>query len=123
MQINKCRCRVSCRPMLLSYIEDLINSPIMQKGGNEYRIYDALIDSWLRREQTKKVAISKEDLYAACIILAVWMQTRLKREITELELDQLVGEISKVKPITRIDMKGRSLLSIRPKIKLHFNVV
>ena len=100
-----------CRPMLLSYIEDLMNSPLMGKGANEYRIYEALVDSWLMREQAKKKDVSRQDIYDACIILAVKMQIDQKREISESELNELIEEIALVKSITRIDMKGRSLLN------------
>jgi formylglycine-generating enzyme required for sulfatase activity len=101
-----------CRPMLLSYIEDLMKSPLIEKGDGEFRIYEALIHNWLRREKIKKKDISRKAIYDACIILAVVMQIRQKREISEAELDKLIGEIAVVKPITEIEMKGRSLLNL-----------
>ncbi len=100
-----------CRPMLLSYIEDLMKSPVMEKGGNEFQIYEALVESWLRREKTKEKDFSKQDIYDACIILATWMQMEKKREISEIELEGLIGEISKVKAVNQIEMKGRALLN------------
>jgi hypothetical protein len=36
-----------CRPMLLAYIEDLMESSFIHKEDNEYRIYDALVQNWL----------------------------------------------------------------------------
>ncbi|WP_157067950.1 formylglycine-generating enzyme family protein, partial [Desulfosarcina cetonica] len=102
-----------CRPMLLSYIDDLMESPRMHDGGgNIYHIYDALVDNWLRRELLKKKDLDHNDLYDACIILATWMQMRQKREVSEDEINRLIETISrKVKTITEIDMKGRSLLN------------
>lgn len=100
-----------CRPMLLSYIEDLMTLTSTAKYTSEYRIFDALLDSWLRREQTKKPDIVVDDLYDACTILAVWMQMWQKRAISEDELDKLIGEISLIKKIKEIEMKGRSLLN------------
>jgi formylglycine-generating enzyme required for sulfatase activity len=97
--------------MLLSYIEDLMTSTSITKGESEYRIFNALLDSWLRREQTKKPDLIIEDLHDACVILAAWMQIRNKRDISEAELDRLIEEIAKVKAIALIDMKGRSLLN------------
>lgn len=100
-----------CRPMLLSYIEDLMTSTSITHGASEYHIFNVLLDSWLRREQIKKTDIVINDLHDSCIILAVWMQSHRKREISVAELDKLIEEIAKVKAITQIDMKGRSLLN------------
>jgi hypothetical protein len=97
------------RPMLLSYIDDLMaieNNGIV-KG--EYSIYNALVDSWLRRELKKNLRI--KDLHDACLILAVWMQSHKKRTISKAVLGKLIEKIAKVKTITRIEMKGRSLLN------------
>ena len=110
-----------CRPMLLSYIEDLMNSPLMEKGGSEFRIYEALVDSWLRREKIKNKDISKKAIYDACVILAVVMQIRQEREISEAELDKLIGQIAIVKPITEVEMKGRSLLNLNSEGDYRFS--
>lgn len=100
-----------CRPMLLSYIEDLMASPLLGKEDSEYRIYDLLIRSWLNREKSKHPDISEENLLDAGIILAVFLYIRGKREISRQDLDKLIAVISKVKPIIGIDLKGRSLLN------------
>jgi formylglycine-generating enzyme required for sulfatase activity len=100
-----------CRPMLLSYIEDLMESPLLDKKSNEYTIYNALVYSWLNRELLVRPQIIIEDLYDACIILAVWMQIRQKREISEGELDKQIGEMALIKRIKGIEIKGRSLLN------------
>ncbi len=100
-----------CRPMLLAYIEDLMASPLIEEGDSEYKIYDALLQSWLNREQLKDENISVENLQYACIILATYMQTKGIRSINGQNLDQLIRSIDRVKPVKRIQLKGRSLLN------------
>lgn len=95
------------RPMLLSYIGDLMKSPLMKKGGNEYDIYEVLVKIWLNREKTKPKEISESDQLDACIILATWMQIRRKREINEKSICQII----KARPVTQLGMQGRSLLN------------
>jgi len=100
-----------CRPMLLAYIEDLMESPLIHHEDNEYRIYDALVQSWLRCEQLKDEQISAKDLLEASLVLATWLQIKKKRNISESELDHLIQKISKVKAVKEIHIKGRSLLN------------
>ena len=100
-----------CRPMLLAYIEDLMASPLLHHEDSEYQIYDALVKSWLNREQLKDKTISVNDLQDASIILATWLQVRKRRSINEAELDELIARIAKVRTIQRIEIKGRSLLN------------
>ena len=100
-----------CRPMLLAYIEELMTSPLIREEDNEYQIYNALLESWLDRDKTKKPDISVKNLRYACIILAVFMQIGKKRDISEDELNGLIRKIAKVRPIREIEMKGRSLLN------------
>jgi len=99
-----------CRPMLLSYIEELTGSPLLAKEDSEYQVYDALIESWLDREKAKH-KISKENLSDASIILATVLQMKGLREISEENLDKLIAEINKVKTVREIELKGRSLLN------------
>ncbi len=110
-----------CRPMLLSYIEDLMNSPELGKHSNEYAIYNALAYSWLNRERLVRRQIIIEDLYDACIYLAVWLQIRQRREISEDELDKQIGEISLLKQIKELEIKGRSLLNRNSKGDYRFS--
>ncbi len=110
-----------CRPMLLSYIENLMKSPLIKEHNNEYRIYDALIQSWLYRDQQKIKEISVENLLDACIILAVYMQVKGKRSIDEEDLNCLIDKIAQVKPVKRIEVKGRSLLNLNSKGEYRFS--
>ncbi len=100
-----------CRPMLLSYIKELKEAPLI--NDSEYKIYDALVKTWLKREKGKPgcANLSEKEILHACIILAVIMQIRKERSVSEEELDAMIAEISEVKPILHLDFKGRSLLN------------
>ncbi len=100
-----------CRPMLLSYIENLMASPLISPQSSEYHVYDALVRSWLAREKEKIPGMSEENLLKACIILATIMQIRGWRSIKEKNLDQLIKQINEVLPIKKIEIKGRSLIN------------
>jgi len=100
-----------CRPMLLSYIENLMTSPLISPQSSEYHVYDALVQSWLAREKEKIPDISEENLFKACVILATIMQIRGWRSIREKDLDQLIGRMKDVLPVKQIDLKGRSLIN------------
>jgi hypothetical protein len=101
-----------CRPMLLSYIEDLMAMPQLKDKDSEYHVYDALVESWLIRQESKPEAkVSAKELLPACIILATIMQIREKRSISEQDLDALIEKIKDVFPVTKIDIKGKSLIN------------
>ncbi|MCP4344501.1 MAG: SUMF1/EgtB/PvdO family nonheme iron enzyme [Desulfobacterales bacterium] len=103
-----------CRPLLLSYIEDLMDSPLIEINSNEYDIYNALVRSWLFREKRKpkNKGISEENLLKACIILATIMRIRQKRRISEKDLVKIINnQIAEVSPIKKLEMKGRSLIN------------
>ncbi|MCK4765551.1 MAG: pentapeptide repeat-containing protein [Candidatus Aminicenantes bacterium] len=99
-----------CRPMLLSFIDDLTESPIIQKKVNEFNIYKSLVDSWLLREE-RKAKIPKNELLEACETLAFEMHKRNVRDIPESDLDQMITGMSDLAKIKKIDIKGRSLLN------------
>lgn len=99
-----------CRPMLLSYIDELMESPSIMDKQSEYKIYKALVDSWLLREEAKS-KVSKNELFRVCEILAKEISIRGVREISEGALDLLISEISELKYVKAIDIKGRSLLN------------
>ena len=102
-----------CRPMLLAYIEDLMASSFIGEKDDEYRIYNALVESWLEREETKGRRIQRRDLLEASIILATHLQVQVRkaRKISEKELDGLIRDTSGLKAIKALDMKGRSLVN------------
>jgi len=101
-----------CRPMLLSHIEDLMAMRQIKGKDSEYHVYDALVKSWLNRQETKPdTKVSAKELLPACIILAAVMQIREKRSISEQDLDALIEKIKDVFPVTKIDIKGKSLIN------------
>jgi uncharacterized protein YjbI with pentapeptide repeats len=98
------------RPLLLTYIDPLMESHSFQDKLSKYNVYRSLIDSWLLREETKTKILSKE-LLKACEILAIEMQKRNLRVISERELDQEIATFSELESVKNIDIKGRSLLN------------
>ena len=104
------------RPMLLSHIEDLIESE--NKVWNEYSIYETLIKGWLMREQRKRLARDKnvsspslDELLRACNLLALYLQKTERREIPQKELYKLIDETPEINQIPKMDIAGRSLLN------------
>jgi uncharacterized protein YjbI with pentapeptide repeats len=102
-----------CRPMLLSYVEDLMASPRVQADSSEYLVYKALIENWLLREEAK-MKVSAKELFRACELLAtesVEFGIQQKRSISERNLDLLVARLPDIGHIKNIEIKGRSLLN------------
>jgi uncharacterized protein YjbI with pentapeptide repeats len=99
------------RPMLLSYIEQLMESPVIGMDQGEYKIYNALVLSWLIREEEKSEK-SRHELLKACEILARQLSVKGAKEISGVELDRLIKEISELETVKSIDIKGRSLLNL-----------
>jgi hypothetical protein len=96
--------------MLLAYIEDLLDSPIIEQDGSEYSLYKALVESWLLREEGK-TRIPSSRLWLACEILAVRMHQIRQTEISEKQLDDEITHVVDLQQIKDIDLKGRSLLN------------
>ncbi len=105
------------RPLLLAHIDDILKSS--ERKWNEYTVYEALLEAWLLREG-KKLAQqniqplpSKDDLWAACTVLALHMQTLGLQEktVTQEQLRSLVGALPAIAHIEHFDFGGRSLLN------------
>ncbi len=105
------------RPMLLAHIDDLLNA------GNQlqdtYKIYTALVNVWLLREQrkfrrihetTKKVPDNKT-LLKVCVRVAAFMQARGERKIEESELNELIFADPDISWLLEFEVGGRSLLN------------
>jgi len=99
-----------CRPMLLSYIDDLIDSPVIDIEGSEYIIYKSLVEAWLIREEAK-TGVSAASLLDACERLALIMYNERITALPEDLLDSHISTFSDLKNIKNIDLKGRSLLN------------
>ena len=105
------------RPLLLAHIDDILKSS--ERVWNEYSVYAALLEAWLLREG-KKLADqgiqplpSKEDLWSACTVLALHMQTLgpTEKTVTQDQLRLLVGALPAIAHIEHFDFGGRSLLN------------
>ena len=106
------------RPLLLVQIEDILNAE-EKTVWNEYNVYQALLDAWLRRE-AKKLAQqdiqplpSKDDLWMACSVLALQLQTLgpQQKSVTQDQLRSLVADLPAIAHIEHFDIGGRSLLN------------
>lgn len=101
-----------CRPILLNCTDDLTSATSTAEGdSSEYRVFNGLFDSWLKRICTNKKEIATRDLHDACIILAVWMQIHKKSQVSRDEIDGLIEKVPVLKTITQMDrMTNGSLL-------------
>lgn len=103
------------RPLLLAHIEDLLESH--QTHWNSYTIYEALVKVWLQREIRKmdrqdiKPIPSERNLWDACRLIAVYLQSVGKRALSESELAQLIAKLPDVAHLKHLDFGGRSLLN------------
>ncbi|MCP4698864.1 MAG: hypothetical protein GY862_18730, partial [Gammaproteobacteria bacterium] len=107
------------RPLLLAHIEDLVDAP--KQDWDAYRIYTALIDVWLYREERKIRKIHKEaggklpnkkDLLKACIKVAEFMQRKGTKTLEEDELQNLItASDDNISYLKDFNMGGRSLLN------------
>lgn len=98
------------RPMLLQYIDDL--RALRPEERTQYRIYETLVDQWLRREGRKEgVAISKKALRTACRAIALDLQRRGEHLLTEAQLNKILKSSDIANLIKTLDVGGRSLLN------------
>lgn len=137
---------LSCRPLLLSHIEDLVDKPtflaekyassipgVVSNRGvwTEFEVYNALVASWLSREAAKLVsnpliqqkALAQEALALerACAHLAVTIQLEDRRTVSSDRISKLCAEVPEVSDIHKIDIKGRSLLNKNSKGEYRFS--
>lgn len=99
------------RPMLLSYIDLLLNS--MVNYTTAYAIYEDLVNEWLNRELRKGVIKNKKPLINACKILAFQMYDNNKsRHIDEHRIWELTKQVDDMKELPYLSLEGRSLLNI-----------
>ncbi|MDJ0838661.1 MAG: SUMF1/EgtB/PvdO family nonheme iron enzyme [Acidobacteriota bacterium] len=96
------------RPMMLAYIEDLMEAPNVT--GSAYQIYNTLIQVWLNREVEKPgVKLDREELEKACLALAHALTLSDRRELSREELARL--EEPAVNKLPSLVIEGRSLLN------------
>ncbi len=103
------------RPLLLTYVDELLQAK--EQLHDVYQVFHALVRVWLGREIRKMkiqglaTVLSEAELWAACRLLAVYLQMVGHRELTETELDLLMARLPAVKYLPRLDFGGRSLLN------------
>ena len=103
------------RPLLLTYIEDILDSPVPDSEWQSYSIYKALVTSWLMRESRKLheqgLLVRTDALLNACINLAFTIQRYgqrvVPREVLETHLSR-----TDLQHIEQLDIKGRTLLNL-----------
>ena len=102
-----------CRPLLLSYADAFLDSET--NVYDQFSIYDALIKTWLDREERKlryaKKSITAEDLLEACIHTSMLMEERKTRLISASTISEVISKLPKLKNLHYLDVGGRSLLN------------
>lgn len=108
--------KLMVRPMLLSYIDLLVESDKVCK--NTYEIYETLIEKWLNREATKRRHANDKDIfkeklhqYSQAVALAIYKQ---RKETNKLFIDKLTAlQVAKDNDIELEDYEvtGQSLLT------------
>ena len=84
------------RPMLLSHIDDLINTNLMTKYG--FQIYEALIDQWLNREASKagiraKYGNKYKELlhnFSRALARDLFLNRRIRNNKLSLRVDEII---------------------------------
>jgi len=119
------------RPLLLAYVENIIGKeqdllagssdsiasvPGEQEEWNAYRLYDALVQAWLLREERKLAKQledppTKEVLLDLCTFLAVQLQVIGKRTLAAEEIVDLTARHPAMVHLRDFDVGGRSLLN------------
>jgi len=91
------------RPLILSYLEDLI--------GGQYKtasdVYERIIDRWVERDE---YWVNKEDMKRFSEKLAVEMFRRGEQRVPEAELEPLAAQFG-MKHLKSWQLRGRSLLN------------
>lgn len=102
------------RPLLLAHIDAFIESE--NETWNEYTVYEALVSSWLLREENKlsinkKYSITHQDLFEACLEAAWYLQRKGERTLSEHNIRELVAASPVASHLCALDIGGRSLMN------------
>ena len=113
------------RPLLLAHVDELLKAK--ERLSNPYEIFQALVRVWLVREigkmekQKLHPIPSEQDLWAACRLLAIYLQTIGKRELDAEALGELMRHLPAVQHLEKLDFGGRSLLNRNSKREYRFS--
>ena len=116
--VEKCG-PLMARPLLLSYIDDLVNSDI--KNYTISKIYERIIDKWLEREANFAVTNEKDkdqykkDLFSFSSEIALCIAQNHENEGT---ISDIINKYSSI--IKEKNLKGRSLLNRNSKNEYKF---
>nr|VFK58355.1 MAG: Formylglycine-generating enzyme, required for sulfatase activity, contains SUMF1/FGE domain [Candidatus Kentron sp. TUN] len=105
------------RPLLLAHIDAIMEADVAgTRQWNPYTLYEALIEAWLTREETKlrkqlENPPDRKYLWAICTAVAVSLQRKGDRLLSRAALDELVKEFPAVANLQYFDIGGRSLLN------------
>ena len=102
------------RPMLLAYIEDIVNQS--NTLDTDYELYEALVASWLDREERKfykleKPQITREVLAQACELLAETLYSEGRHHLSQEDFVQLCHDSDVEDSLSELEIGGRSLLN------------
>ncbi len=122
--------QIMARPLLLSYIDDLLNSHIEDRPESITSIYKIIIDKWLEREanfsapdnieEYKKTLLEFSSEYALCLAQPTFNKTATGVAYNSHE-DQKNAIIERYNPhINEKNLKGRSLLNRDTKNEYKF---
>ena len=106
------------RPLLLSHVDEL-REVAEQDTWDEYKVYQALVNLWLAREERKIRGMKhdeerlpkREDLLHACIRVAEHMQRQGTRTLSEQELNELTHSHADIRWLKEFQVGERSLLN------------
>lgn len=124
--------QLMARPLLLSYIDDLLSTNIDKNNYSIARIYEIIIDKWLEREADFAVADNKKDEYketllafsieiALCLARPSSIKTQSGVLIdNELPIDHIIEQYKDKQIVKAKNLKGRSLLNRNSKNEYKF---
>lgn len=98
------------RPLLLTYIDDLIKHKVTAR--NTYELYDKMVEAWLQREEST-LNVDKETLRQFSGQLAVDLWCNRERRKAEFISGEKLVELTKNRgiPLNDWQLTGRSLLN------------
>lgn len=120
--VNNCK-QLMARPMLLSYLDDLLGSPIGNEQESIVQIYDNLIDKWLDRETyflattEKDKKEKKQNLHEFSNELALCLA---QPTYDKKQIDDIIARYGANTLIKERNLKGRSLLNRNSRNEFKF---
>lgn len=101
---------LSCRPLLLSYLDDLMDEPELDSDPGIYAVYKTIVMKWLDREKAKRDA-DTDKLLMACIYIAWHMDKTGSRTVSKRDIAELVHEHEEIRELSFASIGGTSLLN------------